>query len=197
MDLSLKDGISARIGGKRLKPGSSHVGRPDLAVKCGVLMAGLGVDGPVELLQDTRGDDDLEVLLRAAGCRLKKGRIKGAGGYRLWLEGPVRLRAVTHELPGSSDAGLFLVLAAAMLERSDLTVTHFGMDSRSRRIVDMLRRMNVAMDVEQFRTDSGFPRSKRPDHGVRLAWHKDRRRERTVFAGRAPAPGGRRRRFPG
>lgn len=157
LDLSHKDGISARIGGKSLKPGSCRVGRPDLAVKCGVLMAGLGVDGPVELLQDTGGDDDLEVLLRAAGCRLKKGRIKSAGGYRLSLEGPVRLRAVTHELPGSSDAGLFLVLAAAMLEQSDLTVTHFGMDSRSRRIVDMLRRMNVAMDVEQFRTDSGFP----------------------------------------
>ena len=157
LDTALEDGLSADVGGKRLKPGSCRVGRPDLAVKCGVLMAGLGVDGPVELLQDTGGDDDLEVLLRAAGCRLKKGRVKGAGGYRLSLEGPVRLRAVTHELPGSSEAGLFLALAAAMLEQSDLTVTHFGMDSRSRRIVDLLRRMNVAMDVEPFRTDSGFP----------------------------------------
>lgn len=157
LDISVKDGISARIGGRKLKPGSCRVGRPDLAVKCGALIAGLGVDGPVELLQDTGGDDDLEVLLRAAGCRLKKWRIKGPAGYRLSLDGPVRLRAVTHELPGSADAGLFFALAAAMLQQSDLTVTHFGMDSRSRRIVDALRRMNVAMDFEQFRTDSGFP----------------------------------------
>ena len=157
LDISVKDGISAGIGGTRLTSGSCRVGRPDLAVKCGVLAAGLGVDGPVELLQDTGGDDDVEVLLRAAGCGLKKRRIAGAEGYQLLLEGPVRLCAVTHELPGSSDAGLFLVLAAAMLKQSDLTVTHFGMDSRSRRIVDLLRRMNVAMDVEQFRTDSGFP----------------------------------------
>ncbi len=157
VDISKKNGISAGVGGSRLTPGSFRAGRPDLAVKCGLLLAGLGVDGPVELLQDTDGDDDLEVLLRAAGCNLKKRRITGAGGCQLLLDGPVRLRAVTHELPGSADAGLFLALAAAMLKRSDLTLSHFGVDSRSRRIVDILRRMNVAMDVERFRTDSGFP----------------------------------------
>ncbi|MDE2887091.1 MAG: hypothetical protein OXR72_02685 [Gemmatimonadota bacterium] len=157
VNISVTDGISAGVGGSRLAPGSYRVGRPDLAVKCGVLMAGLGVDGPVELLQDTGGDDDLEVLLRAAGCDLKKKRIKEDGGYQLLMEGPARLRAATHELPGSPDAGLFLALAAAMLNQSDLTLSHFGMDSRSRRIVDILRRMNVAMDVTHFRTDSGFP----------------------------------------
>lgn len=157
VDISKKNGISAGVGGSRLTPGSFRVGHPDRAVKCSVLLAGLGVDGPVELLQDACGDDDLEVLLRAAGCDLKKRRIAGAGGYQMLLEGPVHLRAVTHELPGSPDAGLFLALAAAMLKQSDLTLSHFGMDSRSRRIVDILRRMNVAMDVTHFRTDSGFP----------------------------------------
>ena len=157
LDVSVEDGISAGVGGSGVTPGSCRAGRPDLAVKCGILLAGLGVDGPVELLQDTRGDDNLEVLFRAAGCDLKKRRITDAGGYQLLLEGPVRLRAVTHELPGSPDAGLVLALAAAMLKQSDLTVSHFGMDSRSRRIVDILRRMNAAMDVAHFRTDSGFP----------------------------------------
>ena len=73
------------------------------------------------------------------------------------LDGPVSLHGVTHELPGSSDAALFFALAAAMLRRSELTVTHFGMDFRSRRIVDILRRMDVLMDIEHCRTDSGFP----------------------------------------
>ncbi len=155
--LSVGDGISACVGRSRLTSGTFHAGRPDPAVKCGVLLAGLGVDGPVELLQDAVGDDDLEVLLRAAGCELKKRRITGAGGCQLLLDGPVRPRAVTHELPGSSDAGLFLALAAAMRKQSDLTLSHFGMDLKSRRIVDILRRMNVAMDVEHTRTDSGFP----------------------------------------
>ncbi len=156
VNIPVEDRTSAGVGGGKLTPGSFRVGAPDIAVKCGMLMAGLGVGGPVELVQDTGGDDDLEVLLQAAGCGLKKSRMKGAGGHRLLLEGPVRLRGVTHELPGCSDAGLFLALAAAMLKRSELTVTHFGMDSRSRRIVDILRRMNVSMDMEQYRTDSGF-----------------------------------------
>ncbi len=157
LDIPAEDRTSAGVGGGKLTPGSYRVGLPDMLVKCVMLMAGLGVDGPVELLQDTRGDDDLEVLLQAAGCGLKKRRMKGAGGHRLLMEGPVRLHGVTHELPGSSDAGLFLALAAAMLKRSDVTVTHFGMDSKSRRIVDILRRMNVSMDVEQYWTNSGFP----------------------------------------
>ena len=156
-DVSHEDGISASVGGDRLISGSYHAGVPDPVVKCGMLMAGVGVDGPVELVQDSTGDDDLEVLLQAAGCRLKKRRIKGARGHRLTLEGPARLCGVTHELPGDSDAALVLALSAAMLRRSELTVTHFGLDSISRRIVDLLRRMNVSMDMEQYRTDSGFP----------------------------------------
>ncbi len=157
LDIPPEERTSACFGGGKLTPGSFRVGLPDIAVKCGILLAGLGVDGPVELLQDTGGDDNLEVLLQAAGCELKKSRMKGAPGHRLLLEGPVRLRGVAHELPGCPDAGLFLALAAAMLKRSELTVTHFGMDSRSRRIVDILRRMNVSMEIEQCRTESGFP----------------------------------------
>ncbi len=157
LEISHEDGISASVGGDRLTPGSYRAGLPEPAVKCGMLLAGVGVDGPVELVQDSGGDDDLEVLLQAAGCGLKKRRIKGAGGRRLTLEGPARLRGVTHELPGGSDAALVLALAAAMLSRSELTVTHIGLDSMSRSIVDLLRRMNVSMDVEQYRTESGFP----------------------------------------
>ena len=82
LDIRTEDRISAGVGGGKLTPGSYRIGLPVLAVKCGMLMAGLGVDGTVELVQETGGDDDLEVLLQAAGCGLKKRRMKGAGGHQ-------------------------------------------------------------------------------------------------------------------
>ncbi|MDA0746434.1 MAG: hypothetical protein O2954_07935 [bacterium] len=144
------------IEGGVLKPGVFRAGDPDAAVKCAVLMAGLGVEGVVELLQNTSGDDDLEVLFKAAGVFLDKGRVEGEDGYRYGVNGPVAVQVACHELPGDADAALFLILAAALLKRSELVLEGVGVDWKTRRMMDLLRRMNVSFKMEKTRTKSRF-----------------------------------------
>ena len=145
-----------RVGGRALRPGSFSTGGPDAAVKCTMLLAGLGTEGTTEVLQDTAGDDDLEPLLKAAGASLEKGRVEGAEGHRIALTGPAVLQATRHDLPGDATAALFVLLAASLLKRSEVSVTRAGVDWKTRRMQDLVRRMDVNFAMVRTRTESKF-----------------------------------------
>ena len=145
-----------RLSGRGLAGGSHRVGEPDTTVKCAMLLAALDVEGDVELYQDTAGDNDIEVLLKAAGVRVDKGRAEGEEGHRLALSGPLEAGAALHELPVDPDAVLPVLLAAAALRRSDLTIPGIGNDWKTRRLLDLIRRMNVKMQIQVGRSASGF-----------------------------------------
>ena len=145
-----------KVGGRALKPGRHQGGVPSTAVKCAVFLAGLGIEGAVELIQEAPGDEDLEVLFRAAGAALEKGRVEGGMGHRIALEGPVRVQPACHNVPGDPTAALFLLLTAAMLKGSELTLNGMGNNWKARRMLDLLRRLNVQLEVQVTRSASGF-----------------------------------------
>ncbi len=145
-----------KVGGHALKPGQHRIEAPRTEVKCALFLAGLGVEGGVELLQETAGDDDLEVLFKTAEVVLEKGRAEEGEGHRLSAEGPASVQPACHDLPGDPNAALFVLLTAAMLKRSDLTLTRVGNDWKTRRMLDLLRRLNVQMEVKVTRSASGF-----------------------------------------
>jgi 3-phosphoshikimate 1-carboxyvinyltransferase len=144
------------LGGRALRPGSFSTGPPDAAVKCAMLLAGLGTEGITEVLQETAGDDDLEPLLKAAKASLEKGRVEGAEGHRVALTGPAALQATRHDLPGDATAALFVLLAASLLKRSEVSIARAGVDWKTRRMQDLVRRMDVTFTMARTRTESGF-----------------------------------------
>jgi 3-phosphoshikimate 1-carboxyvinyltransferase len=145
-----------RLGGRGRAGGRHRIGEPEPTVKCAMLLAGLDAEGDTELYQDTGGDDDIEVLLKAAGVRVDKGRAEGEEGHRIALSGPAEAAAASHDLPVDPDAVLPVLLAAAALGRSELTIAGVGNDWKTRRLLDLIRRMNVQMQVQVGRSASGF-----------------------------------------
>ncbi len=143
-------------GGSKPRPGSFGAGRPSAAVKTAVFLATLDVGGEIELLQEAAGEEDLEVLLKAAGGDLRKARVQGGEGYRLVLRGPVSVQATEQDLPGDPDAALFLLFAASMHKTSDVTLLGVGNDWKTRRLLDLLRRMNAQIEIKVTRSASGF-----------------------------------------
>ena len=144
------------IAGGDLKPGRCRIGSPDPAVKSAALLAGLGIEGEVELVQDAPGDEDLEILLKASGIELDRARAEGAPGFRLALKGPAEVRPASHDLPGDAKAALYSLLTASLLKSSDLTVSGLGNDWKTRRALDLLRRMKAELEVQVTRSSSGF-----------------------------------------
>ena len=130
-------------GSSKPRPGSFGAGRPSAAVKTAVFLATLDVGGEIELLQEAAGEEDLEVLLKAAGGDLRKARVQGGEGYRLVLSGPVSVQATEQDLPGDPDAALFLLFAASMHKTSDVTLLGVGNDWKTRRLLDLLRSVLV------------------------------------------------------
>ena len=145
-----------KLGGRNLTAGKYSIASPSSAVKCAMFLAALSVDGNVELNQGTAGEDDLEVLFRAAGCRIDKSRTESADGHRLSVTGPLQVAPSIHELPGGASSALFLILSAALLTQSDVTVEHVGVDLKSRRMLDLLRRMNVSFELTRTQTETKF-----------------------------------------
>lgn len=145
-----------KLGGGKLTTGRHVIQSPDSGIKSALFLAGLGVEGVVELVQDTSGEDDLEVLFRRSKCRIEKGRVEDGEGHQLSISGPLELKAAEHELPGEAGAAIVLLLTAAVLGRSDLTVKHVGVDLKSRRMMDLLRRMNVKFELKRTQTESKF-----------------------------------------
>jgi len=136
--------------------GTCRLEAANRAAKCTLLLAGLGVKGVARILQPSAGDEDLERLLKAAGVAVDRSRDDQAN-HSLAVTGPVVPAQAVHELPGDADAALFLMLTAAMLPASDLTLSLVGNDWKTRRAIDLLRRLNVSMEIQMARTSSGFP----------------------------------------
>ncbi len=153
---SMDEILPMRVGGRPLRSGSHQVGVPDTAVKCAMLLAALGVEGTTEVLQETSGDDDLEVLLKTSGAAFEKGRVEGAEGHRIALTGPAALQATRHDLPGDATAALFALLTASLLKRSEVSIRRAGVDYKTRRMQDLVRRMDVSFQMTRTRTGSGF-----------------------------------------
>ena len=55
------------------------------------------------------------------------------------LNGPHRVSGVMHDLPGDPDAALYLLGAAALFRRSELTLNGVGNDFKTRRALELLR----------------------------------------------------------
>lgn len=149
------DACPASVGGE-VRAASFDAGAPDAAMKAAFFLAGLTVSGEVRLLQSAAGDDDLEVLLKAAGVTFEKVKEVGKEGYHLFLTGPQTVQPALHDLPGDPDATLYLLGAAAMLSRSELVLHGVGNDWKTRRALELLRRFNAQMDIQVARSESKF-----------------------------------------
>ncbi len=148
--------FEVEIGINTPKPGSYALGQPDSAVKAAVFLGAVRQKGTYELIQDLAGEDDLEVLFRRAEGRLEKARVEDADGHRIFLEGPQTLVPMDHVLPGDATAAACLMGLAAVLPQSSLTVLDAHTDWKTRRLIDLLRRFNVSVDIDKTRTDSGI-----------------------------------------
>ena len=146
----------ADLGKVAPKPGTYPLGRPDSNVKTALFLGALEQEGHYELQQGLSGEDDLEVLFRRAGGRLEKGRIEDADGFRITFEGPQTLTARDHELPGDATGALFILAAAAIRPNSEIEILQAGSDWRTRRLIDLLRRLDLKIQIDKTRTESGF-----------------------------------------
>jgi 3-phosphoshikimate 1-carboxyvinyltransferase len=140
-------------------------------VKSCVLLAGLRANGLTTVVE--RGGttrDHTERLLRWFGVEVKTHPVAvlepspsgadaptAASALAVSLSGPVRLTARDVAVPGDISSATFLLVAAAMLEGSDLTLEGVGTNPTRAAILGVLRALGADVAVADEREESNEP----------------------------------------
>jgi len=118
-------------------------------VKSAVLLAGLNATGPTTVFEPAPTRDHTELMLEAAGVRVRRRR------NAVTVEPPAALRLGEVDVPGDFSSAAPLLAAAALVPGSDVTVHGIGLNPRRTGLLDVLERMGARVSVFNRRRSAG------------------------------------------
>jgi 3-phosphoshikimate 1-carboxyvinyltransferase len=122
---------------------------PSAQVKSAVLLAGLGARGATTVAEPSPTRDHTELMLEAAGARVRRGPASAS------VEPASRLSLPQVLVPGDISSAAPLLVAAALVPGSTLTVHDLGLNPRRTGILDVLERMGARVAVFDKRRVAG------------------------------------------
>jgi 3-phosphoshikimate 1-carboxyvinyltransferase len=124
---------------------------PSAQVKSAVLLAGLQARGDTTVIERTPTRDHTERALSAFGVAVTR---REAG---ISVRGGQPLTAREARVPGDISSAAFLMVAAAVLPGSDVTIEGVGLNPSRTAVLDVLRRFGVDVTSEQTDEWQGEP----------------------------------------
>jgi 3-phosphoshikimate 1-carboxyvinyltransferase len=110
-------------------------------VKSAVLLAGLNADGATTVVERVPTRDHTELMLQAAGAKVRR----SARSVTVEPAGALRLGEVT--VPGDFSSAAPLLVAAALVPGSDITIHELGVNPRRTGLLEVLARMGARISV--------------------------------------------------
>ncbi len=123
-------------------------------VKSAVLLAGLNVPGTTTVVEPVPTRDHTERMLRAFGAAIDTET--GDDGARvIRIEGRIDLKPQKIVVPGDPSSAAFPIVAALIVEGSDVTVANVLMNPTRFGLVETLREMGADIEIADRRTVGG------------------------------------------
>jgi 3-phosphoshikimate 1-carboxyvinyltransferase len=120
-------------------------------VKSAILLAGLNAEGPTTVVERIPTRDHTELMLEAAGARVRR----TTTSVTVEPAGALRLEEV--DVPGDFSSAAPLLVAAALVPGSDLTIHDLGVNPRRTGLLGVLERMGARVSVFDRRRAGGEP----------------------------------------
>jgi len=120
-------------------------------VKSAILLAGLNAAGPTTVVERIPTRDHTELMLEAAGVRVRR----SASSVTVGPAGALRLDEVV--VPGDFSSAAPLLVAGALVPGSDLTIHDLGVNPRRTGLLAVLERMGARISVFERRRVGGEP----------------------------------------
>jgi 3-phosphoshikimate 1-carboxyvinyltransferase len=120
-------------------------------VKSAILLAGLNAEGATTVVERIPTRDHTERMLEAAGARVRR----RGGSVTVEPAGVLRLEKVV--VPGDFSSAAPLLVAAALVPGSDVTIHDLGVNPRRTGLLDVLERMGARVSVFDRRRSGGEP----------------------------------------
>jgi len=110
-------------------------------VKSAVLLAGLYATGQTTVVEPTPTRDHTELMLESAGVHVRRGQTS------ITVQQASELRLGEVAVPGDFSSAAPLLVAAALVPGSDLTVHDVGLNPRRTGLLDVLERMGAHLQI--------------------------------------------------
>ncbi len=120
-------------------------------VKSAVLLAGLFAEGWTLVKEPSKSRDHTERILKHFGAEVN------VRGNRVGVRGGCALRGRKVHVPGDISSAAFLMVAAAVLPESDLTIPGVGTNPTRNGIIEALKKMGADLTVMNTREINGEP----------------------------------------
>jgi 3-phosphoshikimate 1-carboxyvinyltransferase len=120
-------------------------------VKSAILLAGLNAAGPTTVVERIPTRDHTELMLEAAGARVRR------AATSVTVEPAAALRLSDVVVPGDFSSAAPLLVAAALVPGSDLTIHDLGVNPRRTGLLTVLERMGARVSVFERRRAGGEP----------------------------------------
>jgi 3-phosphoshikimate 1-carboxyvinyltransferase len=147
-----RDGLPLGVRGGSLRPLEHELPVSSAQIKSALLLAGVAGRVPVSLREPHgRSRDHTERMLRAFGYDLRE-----RDGW-LHFAPTGRLEPVDFRVPGDPSSAAFLVGAAALAEGGTIRIAGVGLNPTRIGFVHVLRRMGVAISLENEHDRQGEP----------------------------------------
>lgn len=125
--------------------------RASAQVKSAILLAGLGAQGDVEVIEPARSRDHSENMLAAFGCDVVR------EGDSIRLGARRTLTATSVEIPGDPSSAAFPLVAALLVPGSEVTIRSVMVNPLRTGLFEMLREMGADLLEANRRTTGGEP----------------------------------------
>ncbi|MCP8616694.1 3-phosphoshikimate 1-carboxyvinyltransferase [Salirhabdus salicampi] len=115
-------------------------------VKSAILLAGLLTEGTTTVVEPVATRDHTERMIGAFGGTITK------NGVNVSIEGPQALKGAAVKVPGDISSAAFFIVAATLVEQSELVIENVGLNETRTGIIDLLKQMgaNIHMDVTHY-----------------------------------------------
>jgi 3-phosphoshikimate 1-carboxyvinyltransferase len=120
-------------------------------VKSALLLAGLFAEGRTTVCQPGPSRDHTELMLSAMGAPVRQ------QGLEVSVSRSESLTSLSIEIPGDLSSAAFLMVAAALVPGSGLTIRGVGVNSTRTGLLDAMRLMGAGPRISRIRTHAGEP----------------------------------------
>jgi 3-phosphoshikimate 1-carboxyvinyltransferase len=118
-------------------------------VKSAILLAGLNADTPTTVIEPVPTRDHTELMLDAAGARVRR------RPNSVTVEPAASLNLPELTIPGDFSAAAPFIVAATLLAGSELTIHDIGLNPRRTGLLDVLERMGARISIFNRRKVAG------------------------------------------
>ncbi len=110
-------------------------------VKSSLLLAGLYAEGETKITEPMKSRDHTERMLRYLGAEIKE------KGLSVSIKGGQRLKGAELKIPGDISSAAFFMVAASVVEGSDVIIRDTGVNSTRTGIIDVLKMMGADIEI--------------------------------------------------